>query len=111
MKDPKELQIVLLKEILEEVKDVKKIEKNNSRHLERHSNMINYAQTMLKTLWDERLIKEKEDKENKKEELNESKDKIEKLRKILITISVGILLAAIGINNIPEAITKLIGVL
>lgn len=100
MENSKEAQMILLKEILDEVKDVKKIEKNNSRHLGRHSNMINYAQTMLKTLWDERLIKEKEDKDK-------DKTTIKKLKEILITIIVTACLLALGVNNIPEAITKI----
>lgn len=111
MKHPNTEQIMLLKEILDEVKDVKKVEKNNHLHLARHSKMINYAQTMLKTLWDERLLKDEESKKNTTQEIKDSKDQIKKLKKILIIIVASILASSIGINQVPEAWVKLLSLL
>jgi len=100
MKKLKDEQVFLLKEILNEVKDVKKEEKNNRFHLARHSKIMVYLQGVVKKLWDKYELEEIEEK---------SKDKItiQKLKKLLITLITAICLLALGINNIPEAILKL----
>lgn len=57
----------------------------------------------------EKLCRDNDEKD--KRDLDESKDKVKKLTQLLFSIIVAICLIAVGINNIPSAAQKLIGII
>ena len=89
-----------VKEVKNDINDVKKDTKNNYLHLTRHSKIITYLQGNVKKIWDDNERREKEEKEGHKNE-------IKRLKNILVTIIGSIIFAALGINNIPEALERL----
>lgn len=96
--------ILIVKQILDEVKEVKEDTKNNNLHLARHSKIITYLQGNVKKIWDDNERRETEEKQDNKNE-------IKRLKNILVSVIGAIILAALGINNIPEALEKLKGLL
>lgn len=99
----KEITFVL-RELQERFKKVEGKIEIYGDHVIRCSRDMTYIQGIV-----EKLCRENEEKEER--ELDDNKDKVKKLTQLLFSIIVAICLIAVGINNIPSAMQKLIGII
>lgn len=95
---------IMLQQIQDRFKKVEDKIEIFGEHVIRCSRDMTYIQGVV-----EKICKEND--EEYKKQSNENKNKVDQLTKLLIKILIAICVLALGINNIPEAVNKLMSLL